>query len=245
MNNAEAKFILQGYRPNGADAGDPTFGAAIEQAGKDPALGEWFAREQAFDRAISAKLEQIMPPADLRAAILAGGRVTAAGAGAARRSWWMHPVWLGAAASVAILLALALALWPRSAVAFESFAVADARNSAVHGGHGHETGELQAMLNNPATPLTGKLPIDYAALHDKGCRMVQFEGRDVLEICFNRNGVWFHCYIARAADFPRLAISAVPTVAELGGAALASWTDGEHLLVVVSKTGRKNLEGLL
>jgi len=243
MNNAEAKFILQGYRPNGTDAGDETFCAAVEQAGKDPALGEWFARQQAFDRAVSAKLEQVMPPADLRAAILAGGRVTAAGA--PRRTWWTHPAWLAAAASLAILLAVSVALWPRSAVAFENFAVADARNSATHGGHGHETGELQATLNNPATPLTGKLPIDYGMLHDKGCRMVQFQGRDVLEICFNRNGVWFHCYIARSADFPRLAISAVPALVELGGAALASWTDGENIIVVVSKTGRKDLQALL
>jgi len=243
MNNAEAKFILQGYRSNGTDAGDETFGAAIEQAGKDPALGEWFARQQAFDRTVSAKLEQIAPPADLRAAILAGGRVTAAGA--PRRAWWTHPAWLAAAASVAILLAVTLALWPRSAVAFENFALADAGNSATHGGHGHETGEFQAMLSNPATPLTGKLPIDYATLHDKGCRLVQFQGRDVLEVCFNRNGVWFHCYVARKADFPRLAIGSIPALAELGGAALASWTDGDHILIVVSKSGRKNLESLL
>jgi hypothetical protein len=243
MNNAEAKFILQGYRSNGLDATDATFCAAVEQAGKDPALGEWFARQQAFDRAVSAKLEQITPPADLRAAILAGGRVTAAGA--PRRTWWAHPAWLAAAASVAILLAVSLALWPRSAVAFENFIATDAANSSTHGGHGHETGEFQAMLGNPAIPLTGRLPIDYATLHDKGCRMVKFQGRDVLEVCFNRNGVWFHCYVARASDFPRLDVSSVPALVELGGAALASWTDGEHILVVVSKSGRKDLEGLL
>ena len=243
MNNAEAKFILQGYRSNGLDATDATFCAAVEQAGKDPALGEWFARQQAFDRAVSAKLEQITPPADLRAAILAGGRVTAAGA--PRRTWWAHPAWLAAAASVAILLAVSLALWPRSAVAFENFIATDAANSSTHGGHGHETGEFQAMLNSPDTSLTGKLPIDYATLHDKGCRMVKFQGRDVLEVCFNRNGVWFHCYVARASDFPRLDVSSVPALVELGGAALASWTDGEHILVVVSKSGRKDLEGLL
>ena len=243
MNNAEAKFILQGYRSNGADAADQTFCAAVEQAAKDPALGEWFARQQAFDRAVSAKLAQITPPADLRAAILAGGRVTAASA--PRRAWWSHPAWLAAAASVAILFAVTLALWPRSAVAFENFAVADARNSAAHGGHGPEADELQAMLTNPATSLAGKLTIDYATLRDKGCRVVQFQGRDVLEVCFNRNGAWFHCYIARAADFPRLPVSAVPALVELGGAALASWNDGEHLLVVVSKTGLKDLEGLL
>lgn len=243
MNNAEAKFILQGYRPNGTDAGDETFRAAVEQAGRDPALGEWFARQQAFDRAVSAKLEQITPPADLRAAILAGGRVTAAGA--PRRIWWSHPAWLAAAASLAIMFAVTLALWPRSALAFENFAMADAKNSSTHGGHGHETGELQATLSNPAIPLTGKLPIDYGTLHDKGCRMVKFQGRDVLEICFNRNGVWFHCYIARASDFPRLAIGSAPKLVEMGGAALASWTDGQHLLFVVSKTGLKDLEGVL
>lgn len=243
MNNNEAKFILQGYRPNGADAGDATFCAAVEQAKQDPALGEWFAREQAFDRAISAKLAEVPAPADLRAAILAGGRVTAAGA--SHRSWWNHPAWMAAAASVAIFFASLVALWPRSAAAFDDFALADAKHSSTHGGHGHENNTLQAALNNPATKLTGKLPIDYVALHDSGCRMVRFQGQDVLELCFNRNGVWFHCYMARASDFPRLAMSAVPTFTDHDGMSLASWTDGENLIVVVSKTGRKALEAIL
>ena len=116
MNNAEAKFILQGYRPNGADAGDAAFCAAVEQAQKDPALGEWFARQQAFDAAVSAKLAQVAAPADLRAAILAGGRVSASGA--TRRAWWNQPVWLAAAAGVAVLLATGLVLWPKQAAAF-------------------------------------------------------------------------------------------------------------------------------
>lgn len=243
MNNAEAKFILQGYRPNGADSGDATFCAAVEQAKADPALGEWFAKQQAFDAAISDKLNQVMPPPDLRAAILAGSRVTAAET--TSRGWWNRPVWMAAAAAVAVIFATSLALWPRSAVAFEEFTVADARNSSTHGGHGHENNQLQAVLNNPAIPLTGKLPIDFALLHDKGCRMVQFQGRDVLEICFNRNGEWFHCYIARSVDFPRLAIGAAPAIVEMGNAALASWTDGENVLVVVSKAGRKPLEAIL
>ncbi len=244
MNNTEAKFILQGYRPNGADAADATFCAAVEQAKADPALGEWFAKQQAFDAAVSAKLNQVMPPADLRAAILAGGRVTAAQK-TTSRAWWNRPVWMAAAAAVAVISATTLALWPRSALAFDEFAAADAKNSATHGGHGHETGQLQAALNNPAIALTGKLPINFSSLHDQGCRTVKFQGRDVLEVCFNRNGEWFHCYIARSADFPHLDIGAVPALVELGTSCLASWTDGENILVVVSKTGRKNLEGIL
>jgi len=242
MNNAEAKFILQGYRPNGADAGDATFSAALAQAQNDPALGRWFAQQQAFDAAVGAKLAAVPVPADLRAAILAGGRVTTAGT--AHRAWWNRPAWM-AAAGVAILLAAGVALWPKQAAAFSDFAFADAKLSAMHGGHGHESNELQAVLNDPATRLGQKLPINFANLHETGCRTITFKGRDVLELCFKRNGVWFHAYIARAADFPRLALNSTPALEDRGSTAIASWTDHDHVIVVVSKTGRKNLEALL
>ncbi len=245
MNNAEAKFILQGYRPNGADAGDATFGAALEQAKNDPTLGEWFARQQAFDAAISVKLAQAVPPADLRAAILAGGRVTAAGV--SRRFWWNQPAWMGLAASVAVILAAGVALWPKQAAAFDDFALADSRLSATHGhgGNGDATQALQLMLSQPTTRLGQKLPLNFSTLHDTGCRNINYRDRAVLEVCFNRNGQWFHCYIAKATDFPGLAPGTTPAIVEKGTAAIASWTDADHVIVVVSKTGRKNLEALL
>lgn len=243
MNNAEAKFILQGYRPNGADAGDATFCAALEQARNDPALSQWFARQQDFDAAVSAKLAQVPVPADLRAAILAGGSVTTAGA--PQRAWWNRPAWMAVAAGVTVLLAAGVALWPKQAATFSDFALADAKLSAIHGGHGHENNELQAVLNDPATKLGQKLPISFANLHETGCRTINFKGHDVLELCFKRNGVWFHAYIARAADFPRLALGPSPTLEDRGSTAIAAWTDDAHVIVVVSKTGRKNLEALL
>lgn len=243
MNNAEAKFILQGYRPDGADAGDATFCAALEQAQNDPALGQWFARQQAFDAAVSAKLARVPVPADLRAAILAGAHVTTAGA--SHRAWWNRPAWMAVAAGVTVLLAAGVALWPKQAAAFSDFALADTNLSALHGGHGHESNELQAVLNDPATRLGQRLPINFANLHETGCRTIGFKGHDVLELCFKRNGVWFHCYIARAADFPSVAINSTPALEDRGSTALASWTDDVHVIVVVSKTGRKNLEALL
>jgi hypothetical protein len=243
MNNAEAKFILQGYRPNGADAGDATFCAALEQARNDPVLGQWFARQQDFDAAVSAKLAQVPVPADLRAAILAGGSVTTAGA--PQRAWWNRPAWMAVAAGVTVLLAAGVALWPKQAATFSDFALADAKLSAIHGGHGHENNELQAVLNDPATKLGQKLPISFANLHETGCRTINFKGRDVLELCFKRNGVWFHAYIARAADFPRMVLGSSPTLEDRGSTAIAAWTDDAHVIVVVSKTGRKNLEALL
>jgi len=115
MNNAEAKFILQGYRPNGADASDATFQAALEQVQRDPALHEWFARQQAFDGAVSAKLNDLPAPAGLREAILAGGRVTEADPSQVR--WWRSPALLAAAAAIAVIFTTTLALWPKQAAA--------------------------------------------------------------------------------------------------------------------------------
>jgi len=246
MNNVEAKFILQGYRPNGSDAADAMFGPALEQARHDPALHDWFAREQAFDAAISAKFSQIQAPAGLREAILAGGRVTAAEA--PRRNWWQYPVMLAAAASIAVIFALTMALWPRQAAAnapLLNFALVDALHSETHGGHGKEAGALQTLLAEPTTRLGGSLPLDFAALQKAGCRAVGFEGHEVLEVCFKRNGVWFHCYIAQREDFPALAAAATPTLVDRNGISLASWADAAHLFVVVSKKGHSELEKLL
>lgn len=242
MNNEEAKFILQGYRPNGADTGDATFCAALEQAKKDPALGAWLAKQQAFDAAISAKLAQVTPPADLRAAILAGGKVTAP---QAARPWWNRPVWMGVAAGIAIMLTAGVALWPNRAEALSEFALADARLSATHGGHGHENNELQAVLNDPGTRLGQKLPIHFANLHETGCRTVKCRGHDVLELCFKRNGVWFHAYFVRKSDFPGFVAGTSPKITDHGSVSMATWEDEEHVILVVSKTGRQNLEALL
>ena len=246
MNNVEAKFILQGYRPNGADAGDATFAAALGQTQADPALRGWFAREQAFDGAISAKLGQIQAPAGLREAILAGGRVTSSDT--TQRSWWQQPVFMAAAASIAVMFALGLAVWPRLAAAspgLTEFALTDAMHSDAHGGHGADTAALQTILTASNTRLSAGLPVDFEALRKAGCRTVSFADHPVLEVCFKRDGAWFHCYIAQRADFPALVAALTPVLTDKNGASIASWADASHLFVVVSKTGRAPLQRLL
>jgi hypothetical protein len=244
MNTQQAKFILQGYRPNGADAGDATFAEALEQAKLDPILGQWLAREQSLDRAISAKLAEVPAPAGLRESILAGGRVS----NTTRRSWWQHPALMAAAAGFAVLLATGLALWPKQVAAnspLAEFALGDTLADSHGGGHGEETSALQAMLSQPTTRLGNRLPVDFKSLCTAGCRTVNFEGHDVLEVCFKREGAWFHCYIAQRADFPALAAAAAPVLSDRTGASIASWADSSLLYVVVSKTGHTALARLL
>ena len=74
MTNEEAKFMLNGYRPNGADADNEAFAESLAQADRDPALRKWFDREQAFDRIVADKLRTVSAPEGLRESILAGRR---------------------------------------------------------------------------------------------------------------------------------------------------------------------------
>ena len=97
MNNQEAKFILGAYHADGRDAGDPMFAEALGQAARDPELSAWLEGNRKFDTVMAEKLGEIRPPAELRAAILAGGQ-----ASRPRRRWWTNPLWLGAAAVIAV-----------------------------------------------------------------------------------------------------------------------------------------------
>ena len=252
MNNNEAKFILNAYRPGGRDASDPAMADALAQAKSDPALGAWFAREQAHAAAVAAKLGEVAPPTALRESILAGGKVS--GENISRqpatttRAFWQQPVWFAAAAAITVLLTVSVALWPKRAAADASltdFALGDALETQKHGGHGETTGALQATLSDTATKLAGGLPIDFAALRTNGCRTVSVAGRDVLEICFKRDGTLFHCYIARVEDFPGSEAKSALSFAQSGAVTAATWADGAHRIVVASLAGRAAVQRLL
>ena len=76
MDNREAKFILNAYRPGGQDASDPRFAEALEQARRDPVLERWLSEAIAFDAAMTDKLRATEVPPDLRESILAGIKVS-------------------------------------------------------------------------------------------------------------------------------------------------------------------------
>ncbi len=71
MDKEQAKFILQSFRPDGADAADADFAEALQLAAEDRELGEWLANERAQDAAFAAALSEVEIPDDLRQHILA------------------------------------------------------------------------------------------------------------------------------------------------------------------------------
>lgn len=71
MDKEQAKFILESFRPDGADAHDDTFAEALQLAVEDRELGEWLAGERASDAEFASTLMDVEIPDQLRLHILA------------------------------------------------------------------------------------------------------------------------------------------------------------------------------
>jgi hypothetical protein len=146
-------------------------------------------------------------------------------------------------------LTVTVALWPKRAAAdtpLINFALVDALDGPKHHGHGDAADALQGWLSQPSTRLgSGALSVDFTALRSTGCRTISFAGRDVLEVCFKRDGSWFHFYIARVEDFPGAPAKAGPSFTQGGKVVVAVWADGAHRFVVASMAGRSAVQRLL
>ena len=246
MTNNEAKFVLTAYRPGGPDAGDPGMAAALEQAKNDPALATWFVRAQGHDAAVAAKLREIAPRAGLRDAIVAGVR---AGQKTRRvsRSAWYRPMWLAAAATVAILLSVT-AWWrfaPVRGATLDEFAVNFVARGFVLEKRSADLTELKNWLAASHGPLPAALPAEFAQLRALGCRTLDFQGREVSLVCFERGGKEFHVFVARREDFPSAPIRVAPEFGERRQFASAAWSDANNHYVLVSDAGLDAVKRLL
>jgi hypothetical protein len=70
MDKERAKFVLQSFRPDGADVGDDDFAEALKLATIDRDLGEWLVKERAFDAEFAECLARVDLPNGLRESVL-------------------------------------------------------------------------------------------------------------------------------------------------------------------------------
>lgn len=245
MKNEEAKFLLRAYRPDGDDARDPLFADALAQADHDPLLRTWLEREQQGDRLLAAKLAQVQPPPGLREAILIGAR-----ASQRSRRWWRNPAWFAAAAALIVLIGVAvrfggIRLGSPSTQELAAFALTDLSQS--HDAHTLPAAlaGVQAQFTRGALPLPAHLDLNLDELRRQGCRTVRLAGRDVFELCFQRDGVWFHLYAGRREDFSAGSAAARTLVLARGQFAAASWSDAKNVYALVTGTGEATLRRLL
>ncbi|MDQ2868661.1 MAG: hypothetical protein M3R59_09675 [Verrucomicrobiota bacterium] len=241
MNNDEAKFILSGYRPDGADAGDAQFADALAQAERDPELGQWFARERRFDEAMSAALETVSIPPNLRADILAGGKISRPALWRGRRAVW-------AIAAVFVALACVVGVWRQQTARAETWqrevlAVLPQLGSAAEPfDHEDKNGVMLkkwlVAQNQPAPPA---MPAALQALPALGCKTISSAGHVVSIICFTMpGGEIVHLAVTDETD-SALAPPTSPRFAQMNGWSTVRWHANGHACMLATKASAAEL----
>jgi hypothetical protein len=210
-------------------------------------LRAWFSAQSRVDAVLAGKLKQVPPPPGLREAILAGGRVSAT---RAKSAWRMTTVWLAAAAVIALVASIAVKIRSSatgpSGVELAAFALDDVANhDSQHIGSPPGSETVVAQLASTHEPLSRGLNVNLDALRNEHCRIVRLDGKEVFELCFQREGSWYHVYIGRRRDFAPGSIDPRAAMTVQGQFAATAWADSEHVYALVTRSGREALQRLI
>jgi hypothetical protein len=115
----------------------------------------------------------------------------------------------------------------------------------AHDGFPPGLGAAQARLAGVALPFGGSLPVDLAELKRERCRSVRLAGREVFELCFERDGSWYHLYVMEASGAPAGTTRARPEIRATADHAVAAWRDARHVYALVTDAGAGALQRLL
>lgn len=248
MDNKQAKVILQAYRPGGADAVDPFFAAALEQARLDPGLREWFAGQCAFDENISRAVHTEQPPTGLRDDILMICRVD----GYSRsRPFWKHHQWLALAAAVVILLGV-------SALFIKFRAEGPMHMATLTGEIGHiqqtmpslgamssNLAELRNWLGQRGAPHDFSIPAGLDSTMGLGCQIYSIHGNKVSLVCFQlKNKEIVHYFVVdrdRLVDPPNIGKT---VYMERNGVSFAVWSDERRTYVLAGAIPTDRIKSL-
>lgn len=248
MDNREAKFILNAYRPAGQDASDRRFAEALEQARWDPILGRWFSDSILFDTAMTEKLRTIEVPPDLRENILAGVKVS-------RPLRWSTPFikWTLAAALV-LSAAVGSLIWhntrPAHLTAWQNAALdvvsSLVRSESQFDAQSHTAAELVGWLRANHAPAPQKLPDNLGNLASLGCKTFLWNGKPVSVICFMRpDGGLIHLVTTNVSRSVDRALQHEAKFLQHGGWATATWREGDKIYMLALEGSPEQLRPYL
>lgn len=190
MNPEEARLILHCRRPRGQDDADPAIAEAMTCVQNDPAATAELKANEAFDTLFSAQMRSLTVPASLRGNILAGRRL-------AVKPRRFSPVWLAAAAAVAVAAPLAWKYWPsqNGQVVFASTTLSDFRFAAAQKLTSHDFRlKRAATMEQLKAHLQKKTPaVPESLCHCPGgmlgCDVFEWNGNEVTLICFDAGDI--------------------------------------------------------
>jgi anti-sigma factor RsiW len=241
MEKNRAQSILSVYRPDNQDAADPFFAEARAELVRNPELARWFEEEQAFDRAISEKLADLVAPFGLKTRILASATPVAT-----RR--WSWTARLSLAAAALILLAQIIGLWhtqsqkTRTLAHYQQEMVSFIKLDPPLEVESHDLAKMQTWLGQENAPSKVNLPPRLAALQPVGCRVLWFRDHKVTLLCFQRGGDNLaHLFVIDRAALPKLKPGAKPVFTGEGDWMTASWAKENHAYMLVTRGDRDTL----
>jgi hypothetical protein len=249
MDNREARFILEAYRPGGQDAGDPYFTGALEQARRDPELAKWFEVERALDAAIAAKVQLSPVPVTLKADILAGRKVVAVAP-----FWQRRTLWAAAAALIA-LLSLAVLWQLRIAAGRPQFAAfhADMSQFLNHierlDFQNEDMAKIRHWLASHEAHTEIVLPPRLEGQPGVGCRVLEWQGHKVSLVCYylrpedGRRIDELHLLVIDRDELRDAPPADAPLFATAGKWETASWSDDRHAYILAGLAKGNYLRG--
>jgi hypothetical protein len=244
MNRDEAKYLLRAYPVGGQGSDDPQFREALEMAGRDPVLAEWFAREQALDGRLSERFRAFPVPPDLKAQLLAARKVIR------HRAGWRRPAWAAAAAGIMLAAALGAGLLRQAGrspfVDFRSY-VADTTAKLDHLDLlSSNVTEVRKWLQNKGAPGDFIFPAGLSGKPSIGCRVFGWRGQNVSLVCFRiEGGHEVHLFVVDRHRLREAPGAAPPTFAVAGGIATASWSHDRRVYVLATDGSEEDLRRLL
>ena len=249
MNNEEAKFLLQGYRPNGSDAQDPQFVEALEQVKRNPGLEQWFRQQQAVDSAISEKVCSLPVPPGLKDDILAGRKTLRP------VSRWTRRTTLTALAACVLALLGLVALFMTSSdrqdftryredmVRFVTDVEQGREPLLLTSG---DIAGIQAWMAENAADLKVKVPASLTAGSGVGCSVVDWNGESVALACFRlEGGEVAHLLVINRQGLAGGPSTGVRCVASINGMNTAAWSSDDTTYLLVSSAPAERLQRLL
>lgn len=256
MDNQQAKLLLSAARATGADANDPRVAEALEQARRDPELARWLAEERAFDTTVVRKLQSKEPPADLRARLVAGARVSTS---VKKRRGTPVAWWIGLAATVALVASTAvwwrlrpvepgtelvarpaLLEWQQSCLA-----IFNDPNFALDLMHG-EYPPLEQHLTGHGTRVLPAIPFAPGAVGLVGCKVLAWRDQPVSFLCFKADtGELVHLFVMPRGTADEALLAAGPHRTFVGEFATVTWIQGDLVALVASKMTAERLESIL